>query len=181
MFMCPRACYQYGNGHDNTAANAINHPGLWHIASVLRTVGAAVDDKDPKQIPHGEPAPPAKPGPERNQRAALNIVLSQFRTQRRTGYFVKGNGGSYTNTHYQQVPEKHLIGGGSGGVPNQKERQRYGDDGSVDKRVSAAPARLGVIGNIANEWIGDGIEDQHDQDGQTGKVRGKTKDLNVNK
>ena len=138
--MCPHARYQYGNGHDKTAANAIHHPGFGYITSVLRAVGAAVDDKNPKQVPHGESAPPAKPGPKRNQRAPLNVVLGQFRTQRRTGYFVKGNGGSDTNAHYQQVPEEHLIRSGSRGIPNQKESQRYGDDGSVDKRVSAAPA-----------------------------------------
>ena len=119
--MRPHACYQYGNGHDNTAANAIHHPGLGHIASVLRTVGAAVDDKDPKQIPHGEPAPPAKPGSECNQRASLHIVLSQLGTQSRAWDFVERNGGSDANTHHQQVPEKHLIGSGSRGIPNQKE------------------------------------------------------------
>ena len=100
---------QNGDGHHNTATDAINYPSLGNVAGILRTVCTAVDHKDPEKIPHGQSAPPAEPSSECNQRASLHVVLSQFRTQRRTWYFVKGNGGSDTNTHYQQVPEEHLI------------------------------------------------------------------------
>ena len=128
------------------------------------------DQKDAEhQHAHQVATGPAEVKPPGLQLCAFIIILRQFGHQRGTGRFIKGDECTDHDGQQQQVPE-HLAVAESGWVPQKKVADSHRKRSSIHERVSSAPARAPVIGQIAHHRVADGIDDECDEDGKTDKA-----------
>ena len=128
---------------------------------------------------HGEAAVPAEEVAEAEHRGPLVVVVGELRHHRGVGNLVEGDQGPDHDCAAEQVDEQALLSEPAGRVPEERvaDHQRQGRE--VHEGVSASPFRVPVVGDVADQRIGDRVEDQRDHQCGAGGDRREPQDLVV--
>ena len=155
--------------HQDRRDEAVDGPRV-RVQAAVRILRRDVRgrEQEPDEVVRGEAAEPAEEIAIRQQRAALDVVARQFRSQRRTRCFVARDRDANHHRQQQQVHEELEVGEPVGGIPQKKVHERNRHCGCVQERMPAPPARTPAIGHVADERIEDGVEDERDVQREAG-------------
>ena len=116
----------------------------------------------------------AEPGEEiakRHQRGARVIVLREFSREGCAGHFVEGEGEAHEDRGGEE-PEEEIISGNAGWrVPCEEVGDGNRDQRGVHEGVAAAVFCAQVVGPVADDRIGDRVDNQGDQQDDCDKPR----------
>ena len=127
---------------------------------------------------HGQPAPPGEEVAVAEHLGPLVIVRGQLGGERGGGNLIEGDEGADHHRHHQQIDKQARLGE-LGRVPQQAIGDRHRNGRGVHERVPTAPARAPVVRNLADQRVGNGVEDHGDHDHQTHHVGRHADDLIV--
>ena len=102
--------------------------------------------------------------------SALVIVVRQLCTERIVRHDVKRLADSKQCHHAKEPPEVERLGHPTRRCIQEVESQPQRQHGSEHERVAAAPARAEIIGQGANQRVGDCIDDTRDQKHDTAQI-----------